>query len=120
MLGDAVASKSNGNSVRVAIAQAAPVYLNLPASVEKARGLIREAAQRGAHLVVFGETWLPGYPAWLDVCPGAALWENAATKDVFARLRANSVCVAGPEVHALREMAQELHISVVVGVNERV
>jgi nitrilase len=118
MPGDAVTS--NGNRVRVAIAQAAPVYLDLRASVNKAAGLIREAAERGARLVVFGETWLPGYPAWLDVCPGAGLWENPATKSVFARLRANSVRVPGPEVDALCAMAKDLRISVVMGVNERV
>src|SRR5271163_804969 len=96
--GVAMTSKSSGSRVRVAIAQVAPVYLDLRASVDKALSVIREAAGRGAQLVVFGETWLPGYPAWLDVCPGAGLWDNPATKSVFARLRANSACVPGPEV----------------------
>jgi predicted amidohydrolase len=76
--------------VRVAIAQSAPVYLDKRASLEKAFALIRQAAKRGAQLVAFGETWIPGYPAWLDVCPGAALWENASAKEVFAKLRSNS------------------------------
>jgi len=48
-------------------------------------------------------TWLAGYPAWLDVSPGAALWENSSTKDVFARLRRNSLVVPGEEVNALSE-----------------
>jgi nitrilase len=111
---------ANSKQVRVAIAQSAPVYLNKQASLAKALDLIQQAAKRGAQLVAFGETWLPGYPAWLDVCPGAALWESASAKDVFSRLRANSIVVPGEEVNALREVARDLKIAIVIGVNERV
>ncbi len=104
----------------MAIAQSAPVYLDKQASLAKALDLIQQAAKRGAQLVAFGETWLPGYPAWLDVCPGAALWENGFAKDVFARLRSNSIVVPGEEVNALREAARDLKIAIVIGVNERV
>src|SRR6202041_1385005 len=105
---------------RVAIAQFAPVYLDKAASVVRAIQIIQDAKKRGARLVAFGETWLPGYPAWLDVCPGAALWENGFAKDVFARLRSNSIVVPGEEVNALREAARDLKIAIVIGVNERV
>jgi nitrilase len=106
--------------VRVAISQSIPVYLDIQASLAKALDLIQQAAKRDAQLVAFGETWLPGYPAWLDVCLGAELWENASAKDVFARLRANSLVVPGEEVNALREAARDLKIAIVIGVNERV
>lgn len=90
--------------VRVAIAQSAPVYLDKRASLRKGLDLIQQAAKQGAQLVAFGETWLPGYPAWLDVCPGAALWESAAAKEVFARLRNNSITIPGEEVTALKRL----------------
>ena len=106
--------------VRVAIAQSAPVYFDKRASLRKALDLIQQAAKRDAGLVAFGETWLPGYPAWLDVCPGAALWENASAKEVFAKLRSNSVTVPGEEVHALSEAARDLKIAIVMGASERV
>jgi predicted amidohydrolase len=106
--------------VRVAIAQSAPVYLDKRASLAKALALIEQAAKARARLVAFGETWLPGYPAWLDVCPGAALWENAAAKDVFARLRGNCITVPGEEVSALSEAARDFNIAIVIGVSERV
>src|SRR2546422_913733 len=72
--------------VKVAIVQAAPVFMNLEASLAGAIAYIGEAAKKGAQLVVFGETWLPGYPAWLDYCPGAALWDHEPTKEVFGGL----------------------------------
>ena len=106
--------------VKVAIAQAGPVFLDAKASLAKAPGLIEQAAAAGAQLVVFGETWLPGYPAWLDYCPEAALWNHEPTKNVFARLRQNSVVVPGPATRQLGETAKRLQVNLVIGVNERV
>jgi predicted amidohydrolase len=106
--------------VRVAIAQSTPVYMDIRGSVEKALELINQAAKQDAQLVAFGETWLPGYPAWLDVSLGAALWDNPSTKEVFARLRANSVRIPGKEVDALRDAAKDLKIAIVIGANERI
>src|SRR5271155_2968835 len=107
-------------TIKVAIAQAAPVPFNLAASLEIALAAIEEAASNGAQLICFGESFLSGYPAWLDYCPGAALWDSAPVKEVFARLRENSVTVPGPESRALSEAAARLQIGVVIGVNERV
>lgn len=54
------------------------------------------------------------------MCPGAALWDNPSAKDVFARLRSNSITVTGEEVRELSQAARDLKISIVIGVNERV
>ncbi len=106
-------------TLRVAIAQAEPVLNDLPATMEKTLALARQAAADGAQLVCFGETWLAGYPAWLDHCPEAALWNHAPVKELFARMRANAVVVPGPETEALAALAGELRIGLVVGANER-
>jgi len=110
----------DAQNCRVAIAQFAPVYLDKAASLVLALQIVQEAKKRGAELVAFGETWLPGYPACLDVCPNVGLWEHLPTKKVFARLRQNSVTIPGPEVAALCEAAGDLKIDIVMGVNERV
>lgn len=106
--------------VKVAAVQASPVYLDLQASLEKARKLIGEAASLGAQVIVFPETWLPGYPAWLDCCRDAALWDYAPVKKVFARLMENSVAIPSPTTEALSEMAREHKIVLNMSVNERV
>lgn len=107
-------------SVKVAAVQAGPVYLDLQRSVEKAIGLISEAASRGAKVIAFPETWLPGYPAWLDCCRDVALWDHEPTKRVFARLMENSVVVPGPVTESLGEAAREHQVVLSIGVNERV
>lgn len=106
--------------VKVAAVQAGPVYLDLGRSLEKALALITDAASLGAKLIVFPETWLPGYPAWLDCCRDVALWDYEPTKRVFARLMENSVAVPGPVTETLGDAAREHAVVLNIGVNERV
>ena len=106
--------------IPVAIIQHAPVFMDLAASMEKAATLIADAARNGARIVTVGETWLPGYPAWLDHCSEMGFWDHAPTKAVFARLRHNSVVVPGPETKRLGQLAAEHQLTLVIGVNERV
>jgi predicted amidohydrolase len=106
--------------ITVAIVQTDPVYLDLAQSVAKAVDEIARAARTGAKLVVLGESWLPGYPAWLDYCPGVALWDHEPTKAVFARLRHNSVVVPGPATDAIGSAARDNGVAIVIGVTERV
>jgi predicted amidohydrolase len=107
-------------NIRVAAIQAGPVYLDLNASIEKALSLMRQAAAQGANLVVFPETWLPDYPAWLDCCRDVALWDHEPTKRVFARLMENSVVIPGPIMDALGAAAREHQVVLNVSVHERV
>jgi nitrilase len=107
-------------SVRVAAVQAAPAYSNLDQSLARAVELTAQAASRGARLVAFGETWLPGYPMWLDACRDVAVWDHPAVKQVYARLVKNSVTIPGPAVDALAEIARRHEVTLVMGVNERV
>ncbi len=108
------------DKIIVGIVQASPVFMNLEASLAKAVALIEQAAHKGAKLVTFGETWLAGYPAWLDYCPNAALWNHEPTKEVFARLRRNSVVVPGAETKTLGEIAAKHGVVLIIGINERV
>ena len=107
-------------TVRVAAVQARPVFLDRAACVEKAVALVRQAAADGARLVAFGETWIPGYPAWLDLCPDAARWDHPPTKKAYARLLENSVTIPGPETARLGEAARDNGVVLVMGVHERV
>jgi predicted amidohydrolase len=61
-----------------------------------------------------------GLPAWLDYCSDAALWDHAPSKEVFARLRQNSIVVPGKETQLFAQLAGDRDLTLVIGVNERV
>jgi len=104
---------------RVAIAQN-EIAPDLQSGLARTEHLTREAAEQGAQLVVFPETWLPGYPVWLDVCRDVALWDHAPVKAVHARMMANAVAVPGPAADALGTLARDAQVTLVLGVVERV
>ena len=104
--------------VRVAAVQAAPAFLDREGTLERLDAWARRAAGEGAQLVAFPETWIPGYPAWLDDSPGSALWNHAGAKAVFQRLVENSVEVPGTAAERLAKLARELRVTLVVGVHE--
>ena len=102
--------------VRVAAVQAAPVFLDRERTVAKAAALIAEASAKGAQLVAFPETWIPGYPAWIF---GAAGWDDAAQKRAFGRLNANSVDVPSSAVDELCRAAKDAGVVIAMGMTER-
>lgn len=107
----------------VGIIQASPVAPHAGGAAEslaKLADLTADAARRGAKVVAVGETWLPGYPAWIDHCPGALLWDNPETKAVFAAYREHSVAVPGAVHDRFAEIARANGVVLVAGVSERV
>jgi len=102
-----------------AVVQHPPVFLNLETSLARALDLIGEAAAGGAVLIVFPETWLPGYPVWIDSAPGAAIWGQPAAHTLYRVLVENSVTVPGPHVARLQEAARARSVHVVMGAHER-
>ena len=90
------------------------------ACLEQTSELAGAAAGGGATLVAFPETWLPGYPAWLDVCRDAGLWDHGPVKAAFRRMFEESVTVPGPAHDAFAAIARDNGITLVIGVVERV
>jgi nitrilase len=50
---------------KVAAAHAAPVFMNKAATIKKVISFIEQAANDDVKLVVFPETYIPGYPVFL-------------------------------------------------------
>ncbi|MCP5048183.1 MAG: carbon-nitrogen hydrolase family protein [bacterium] len=104
--------------MKIGIVQSGAVYLDLEKSMEKAIGLIEEGVNKGGELLVFGETWLSGYPAWIDCCPEVGFWNHEPVKEVFARMHRSSIEVPGKETNILCGLARKHNIVICMGVNE--
>ncbi|MDX2029829.1 MAG: carbon-nitrogen hydrolase family protein [Blastocatellia bacterium] len=111
---------TTSNIVVVAAVQAAPVYMNLERSLARAVELTAEAARRRAQLVVFPESWLAGYPAWLDNCRDVAVWDHLPVKQLYARLLENSLTIPDRNTAALSDAARRHGLTLVIGAHERV
>jgi len=104
---------------RVAAVQVAPAFLELPKCIEIACEWIKKAAEDGVKILVFPETWLPGYPVWLDSAPSAALWDHPPAKEVYARLVENCPQIPSAFIEQLCAAAAEANLTLVMGLHEK-
>jgi nitrilase len=100
-----------GNAI-VAAVQAAPVFLDREATIEKACTQIAKAAREGASLVVFAEAFAPGYPEWIWRVP---VYEDP---ELSRRLHANAIQVPSAATERLGAAAAEAGVYVAIGTSE--
>jgi len=98
--------------VKVAAVQAAPVFMDLQGTLDKTVRYIQDAAKQGCDLVVFPETWLPGYPWYI--------WMNHTLHNMkyFGQYNANSLVVGSDEFNAIAQAAKDNNIYVSTGASE--
>jgi len=99
---------------KAAAIQAAPVFLDREATVEKACRLIEEAASKGASLIAFPEVYIPAYPYW------NRLDNPYRGRKYFRELVKNSVEIPSPATDRLCQCARKANAYVVMGINEKV
>ncbi len=102
----------------VAVAQAASRPDDPMGSAEKAASMAREAAGKGASLVVFPEAFLGGYPKGASF--GAPIgMRKPEGREAFLRYHRAAINLDGPEVALLSEVAAQTGIFIVIGCIER-
>lgn len=104
---------ADGRRIRAAAVQIAPDIARPEGTLERVLNAIAEAADKGAGLVVFPETFVPYYPYFSFVHP------PVTTGADHLRLYDHAVAVPGPVTRAVSRRAAEKGIVVVLGVNER-
>ncbi len=52
--------------MRIAAAQLRPAWLDKAVTTKRTLAALEDAARQDVDLVAFPETWLAGYPFWLD------------------------------------------------------
>ncbi|MCU1677225.1 MAG: Nitrilase/cyanide hydratase and apolipoprotein N-acyltransferase [Frankiales bacterium] len=100
-------------SFRVAAVQGTPAYLDRAGTLEVVVDHVNKAAADGAQLVVFPESFVPGYPDWV--------WRTKPFHDAawYARFHDQAVDLDGPALDGVRAAAKSGHIWVALGISER-
>jgi nitrilase len=104
--------------MRIAAAQVAPRWLDREGTTQVVLEWIQRAAEQGVEVLAFGETFLPGYPFWLQYT-GGARFEDREQQAAYAAYLDAAVDGAGPELRAVAEAARRGGIFVALGVLER-
>jgi len=109
--------KSN-HTLRIAIAQISPIWLNKIATIEKICTRIKKAGQENCDLIVFGEALLPGYPFWLSSTNGSE-FESQVQKEIHAHYIKAAIQIEKNDLDPICKLALEYKIAIYLGTIER-
>ena len=100
-------------TLQVAAVQATPAFLDRARTMAIVAAEVVAASANGAELVVFPESFVPGYPDWV--------WRRPPMSDGdwYARFAAQAVDVEGPDLDIVREAARDAGTWVALGITER-
>jgi nitrilase len=103
--------------MRAAIVQRPPVLLDREACMGRVLDGLEEAAALGARLIVFPETYLPGYPEYIwRLRP---LHDEALATELHGLLVEAAIDLEVDDLRPVRDAAARLGTTVVLGVHER-
>ena len=111
-------TKSYSDTLKIGIAQIAPIWLNREKTLAKVGKYIHQAADEGCQLVVFGEALVPGYPFWVERTDGAR-FNSPIQKDLHAHYLHQAVQIEAGHLDLLCETALKRQIAVYIGTIER-
>lgn len=102
---------------KIAIVQESPVLLDREKTIKLAIGLVEQAAENGAGLVVFLEAFISGYPAWIWRLRPGGDW--GISEELHSRLVNSAVDLDKNELSPLCEAARKNKVTIVCGLNEK-
>lgn len=106
------------DTCKIAVVQAEPVMFDKAACVQKTVDLIKEAAGKGAELIVFPELFIPGYPYGMTFGFTVGSRNEDGRQD-WKRYYDSSILVPGEETGIIGQAAKEAGAYVSIGVSER-
>lgn len=106
------------SKIQVCLVQDSPVFFNKKATVEKMIRHLETAASSHADLIVFPESYVPGYPRGFTF--GADIGRRTDEgKELYRRYRDESIDLKGPELQLIEKACKAAGIYLVAGITER-
>jgi nitrilase len=109
---------STNDTLKIALAQIAPIWLNKEKTIAKIKSFITDAGNQKCELVVFGEALLPGYPFWISLTNGAEFNSNIQ-KELHAHYVRNAIQIEAGELDTICALAKQHSIAIYLGIIER-
>lgn len=106
-------------TLKVGLAQFAPVLMRREKSLEKAMIYAEDAANQGAEIVVLGgEASIGGYPFWLELTDGAR-FNSKIQKEIFAEYSNQAVQIERGDLQKMCELARSKNLAIYLGIVEK-
>lgn len=104
--------------LKVCLIQDSPVFFDLEKTLEKIEALVHSYAKQGCKLIVFPESFIPGYPRGFSF--GATVGRRSdAGRALYAAYHRNSLDLGSAEFKRLEKLAKTAKVYLVIGVTER-
>lgn len=103
----------NFPTIKIAAVQAEDTFLDLDRAVEKTISLIDQAGENNCNIIVFPESYIPGYPDWWEFYP-----ERFFAREWDKKLFLNSISLESEYMDSIREACKRNSIYAVLGINE--
>ncbi len=104
--------------VKVGVVQDSPIFFNKEKTLEKVAQLTDQCAIEHCQLVVFPESFIPGYPRGFTF--GATVGSRTLEgKQIYAVYHRESVRLEGEDLKRLEHISKEAGVFLVIGVTEK-
>ncbi|MEP5611615.1 MAG: carbon-nitrogen hydrolase family protein [Cyclobacteriaceae bacterium] len=106
------------NKIKVCVIQDSPIFFNKEKTLEKVAELTTRYAGEGCELIVFPETFVPGYPRGFHF--GTKVGSRSQEgRDLYATYYENSFDVESEDLTKLEELSKSLNVYLTIGVTEK-
>lgn len=104
--------------VKVCVVQDAPVFFNKKKSIDKLEKLVEKNAAKGTQLIVFPESFIPGYPRGFSF--GTVIGKRSEEgKKLYAIYHKNAIDLESKDLSRLEKIAKRNKVYLVIGVTEK-
>lgn len=104
--------------VKVAVVQDAPIFFDKEATLQKVETIAKQYAQEGCNLIVFPESFVPGYPRGFSF--GATIGNRTDEgRQHYADYYNNSFDLETDDLTRLETLSKEQNSYIVIGVTEK-
>ena len=106
------------DTLKIGMAQIAPVWLNKHLTIAKIKDYITKAGNAQCELLVFGEALLPGYPFWLSLTHSAD-FNAPMQKEIHAHYLRNAIQIESGDLDEICDLARKYQMAIYLGTIER-
>ncbi len=104
--------------IKVCLIQDSPVFFDKEKTITKVEELVKKYSKDGCELIVFPETFIPGYPRGFSF--GAKIGSRTSQgRDLYAEYHKNSIDIESEDLKRLEKLAKLQKVYLVIGVTEK-